>query len=194
MEKKGFKDFFTMPNPDKIKEFAEYLINNHAIKVNNNQYTLEEIEVYLYCQGHQDANVYPRDCAAEQFFVHYSGFDIAFQTKNEGKDLIQFGGVLVRSLKKNNTEMIYGPMRCLMEVFNQQEMPMLTHIEQCRNIGVIETHRVGINENANDEKLRFRTDRVKDNDNNYQDLQIAYKKNGIPVMDLKRVYYKPMVE
>ena len=105
-----------------FKDFAEKLMREYCIKVGKDEYNFLELEFYFYSAEHQDTVVYPRTCKAGQLFVHYSGFDIAFQTKCDNQSITQFGGILVRSLFNAQTnEVIGGPLRCLIEVFNNQQ-------------------------------------------------------------------------
>lgn len=104
---------------DKI---AKILLLHTEIAIGDDiRYTLEEIEFYYYKKGVFEKNyntcTYPRDCNALDFFWHYSGVDICFQSYENA-----FGGILIRSLrkKKNNIDegLIGGPMRCSTELIN----------------------------------------------------------------------------
>ncbi|MDO5447009.1 MAG: hypothetical protein Q4F34_04425 [Prevotellaceae bacterium] len=143
-----------------FKDFAKELMNNHCIKVGSDEYHFLELEFYYYDdKEHKDddvnSKVYPRICKAEQLFVHYSGFDIAFESIVEGESLTRFGGILVRGLFNAQTkEVIGGPLRCLMEVFNNQKgkpkFGKRKKSEKC--VKIVDTKRIGI---KSSEKYRF---------------------------------------
>ena len=119
-------EWYKKSSKDEIDEIfdkiAEILLLHTEITIGDDiRYTLEEIEFYYYKKGvfEKDYNIctYPRDCNALDFFWHYSGVDICFQSYENA-----FGGILIRSLKKkkNNTdeELIGGPMRCSIDLIN----------------------------------------------------------------------------
>lgn len=116
------------PKESSFENIARELFSNYCIVKQyenakgsgEDTYYFKEIEFYLYTKEHKDNNlVYPRICKAGQWFVHYSGMDIAFETKLDGKKINQCGGILIRALRKKRTnEIIAGPLRCLMELFN----------------------------------------------------------------------------
>jgi len=110
-----------------FSKIAEDLMLKTEIKIGKDiRYTLEEIEFYYYKKGvfEEEYNLctYPRDCNAGDFFWHYSGVDICFQS-----DETCYGGILIRSLTKEYKdnegnlvkELIAGPLRCSNELINQ---------------------------------------------------------------------------
>lgn len=105
-----------------FEKIANILLLHTEIAIGENiRYTLEEIEFYYYNKGvfEEDYHTctYPRDCDACDFFWHYSGVDICFQSYNDA-----FGGILIRSLRKNiynaDEGLIGGPMRCATDLAN----------------------------------------------------------------------------
>lgn len=128
MELKGFlqrqiKSVGEEKADDVFKTIALELMTKYAIKAKN-IYSLIEIEFYLYKEGvHQDTAVYPRFSHAGDFFYHYSGIDISFETDIE---IMTFGGILIRSLKNIDTgEIIAGPLRCKDELLNEGVLPQI---------------------------------------------------------------------
>lgn len=159
---------------------AEDLMQNYCIekKYSNalqteektETYFFEEIEFYFYYNDkhadkdkHTDnCNAYPRLCKKGQWFVHYSGVDIAFETvPNKSRDeIVQCGGILIRGLRKSNDEMIAGPLRCLTELFNYcKSFPEIKKLETSREIGIlINDTRIGIHDsdgNKDDNRYRY---------------------------------------
>lgn len=114
-----------------FEEVAEYLFNHMAIKAGDKEFTFAEIEFYFYKENEFEGPLYnctyPRTRNAGQFFWHYSGLDICFESKEEKR---YFGGILIRSLMKDG-EIIAGPMRCSDEIMNSCEecMPFLIDYE-----------------------------------------------------------------
>jgi hypothetical protein len=147
-EKKSEEDllqFFT--------KVADYLFNHVAIQAGETKFTFAEIEFYYYkkdvFEGPMHNCTYPRTKDVGQFFWHYSGMDICFESSE--KDMF-FGGILIRSIKKGN-EIIAGPMRCSDEIMNscKDEMPRL--IEYEAHLGKPEqTIRYGIEADKKDNK------------------------------------------
>lgn len=178
------KEFSDIAN----KLFAEYQIAKGDIK-----YDFEEIEFYLYTENHTDnKHVYPRDSKAGEWFVHYSGVDLTFQTLKDGDRIIQCGGILIRRIKKVGGASVGGPLRCLMELFNRQETPMLIKKEQRNEIAFNCTSRIGIkNDGEQDERLyRF----VIENINHQINTSCPqYTKDGI-VIKPKNYTYNPKNE
>lgn len=175
--------------PPKISDIAENLFANYQIAKGNTRYDFEEIEFYLYTEKHRDNNhVYPRDCEAGEWFVHYSGVDLTFQTLKEDKKITQCGGILIRRIKKVGGESVGGPLRCLMELFNGQEEPILVK-KQKQEIRFEPTPRIGIkNDNEQDERqYRFV---VNENTQIKTDYCPQYTKDGI-VIKPKCYTYKP---
>lgn len=136
-----------------FQKIAKKLFEEYQIAKGNTRYDFEEIEFYLYTEKHKDNNhVYPRLCQAGEWFVHYSGVDLTFQTLLEDKKITQCGGILIRRIKKVGEESVGGPLRCLMELFNGQEEPILVK-KQKQEIRFDATPRIGIkNNNVQDER------------------------------------------
>lgn len=151
--------FDAMKDPSQVgyDEIAINLIQNFCIEKQEEdsfgkrdvRFNIAELEIYLYNKENDDWPTYNRDCLAGQWFVHKSGVDIAFQTIREGKELIQFGGVLIRGLERivdgKVEAYIGGPQRCLSELFNSSYgMPKLcfSHSEEKHSIN--KTKRVNV--------------------------------------------------
>lgn len=120
----------------KIKKVAEYLMQNYCIEANKTQFFMNEIEFYLYCDGHRDPYIHCYDMKNKecrdntnnkknkesrnntnnqgemlQWYFHGSGMDITF-----GESGIGYGGILIRSIKSGDEE-IRGPIRVRRKVF-----------------------------------------------------------------------------
>ncbi len=134
-------------------DVAKYLFNNVAIGAGEDRYTFVEIEFYYYRKGKEGERgifegprfncTYPRTRRAGQFFWHYSGLDICFESKESEQ---YFGGILIRSLMKNDKDIMAGPMRCSDELLNScgDKLPSLIDYEAPLEIKTIHTTRYGI--------------------------------------------------
>lgn len=156
-------------------------------------YFFEEIEFYFYHKDkHTDNNhVYPRLSKRGQWFVHYSGVDIAFETVlNESRDeIVQCGGILIRGLRKSNREIVGGPLRCLVELFNDCEsFPQIKKLEISREIDApIGTSRIGINDpDENKKKYRYY---IKNNITSHRNTDVAQYHQGCIVLKPKSYKY-----
>lgn len=175
--------------PKKISDIAENLFANYQIAKGNTRYDFEEIEFYLYTEKHRDNNhVYPRDCQAGEWFVHYSGVDLTFQTLKEDNKITQCGGILIRRIKKVGESSVGGPLRCLMELFNGQEEPKLVKKER-ENVEPKESSRIGIKNNTMQDERQYRFV-VNENTQIKTDYCPQYTKDGI-VIKPKCYTYKP---
>lgn len=153
-ESSEIKDYFDI--------LSDYLFHHLAIKAGKKTYTFIEVEFYYYnkngiFQGPLYSCTYPRSRDAGQFFWHLSGMDICFESKEkEG----YFGGILIRSLKKNDEEIIAGPMRCSYEILNscKTELPTLVEHESNSGYEPKTTFRYGIEADKNQGKspMQFR--------------------------------------
>ncbi len=105
---------------DKFKIFAQYLLNQVEIKINDNTLTIEEIEIYYYNpKEHKDEYTHKNkdQLTNSMWYFHqyhngtyksgtYKGMDITFGTKQ----LNIYGGALIRSINNSTTnEFITGP-------------------------------------------------------------------------------------
>lgn len=103
----------------RFAEIADILFNNYCIVKSGINYEFQEIEFYLYCEGHYDIITYPRSADSGDWYFHQSGVDICFNSKS---DPLSYGGILIRSLKKienGNEEYITGPLRCCYDLFDK---------------------------------------------------------------------------
>ena len=141
-------------------KLSDYLFHHLAIKAGKDTYTFLEIEFYYYNEksifkgSTLYSCTYPRTRNAGQFFWHYSGLDICFESKEEDG---YFGGILIRSLKKNDKEIIAGPMRCSNEILNSCETELPTLVEHESNSGCEPktTFRYGIEADKKQDKYRY---------------------------------------
>ncbi|MDR0995019.1 MAG: hypothetical protein LBL81_01870 [Tannerella sp.] len=136
MEDKNLKTLLAEVKPEmtaeqvanKFNEIANELFKYWHIEKGNDCYDFLEIEFYYYSKEHPDYITYPRDTKAGLWFFHPSGVDITFESKSDyedGKDKPKaklddyFGGILIRSLLKNGTDIYTGPQICVNEVFDK---------------------------------------------------------------------------
>lgn len=135
--------FFSNPVKDNFDTIAEEIINGFQIYKDGSLYSFAEIEFYYYGEDQKDSHTYIRKCKAMDWFFHYSGVDIAFETKYDDKNTpCQFGGVLIRSIIKHvkgeKDEVIAGPLRCQQEIFNGiKELPVIKEkdVRSCHQTG-----------------------------------------------------------
>ncbi len=105
-----------------LEECAKKLMHCYCIKKKDAYYQIAEIEFYYYGPNHPDIITYPRTCAEKQWFFHQSGVDLTIKSDSKGES-INFGGILIRSIKKydrcwNYLETICGPQKCVDELFD----------------------------------------------------------------------------
>ncbi len=128
------------PNKNQIKYYlqeVEFYFNNNKITEDNIIFTkdgksIEQKKNFFSC-------TYKRIRKAGDLFWHYSGVDICFETSNDDNC---YGGILIRSLLKDNGEgvpqLIAGPLRCANELMNQcvmaKSIPNIEEIKQPLNI------------------------------------------------------------
>ena len=97
---------------------ARILFNKIDILAGNDRYSFAEIEFYyqnaIFKDG-QYKDTYARTKSAGSLFWHLSGIDICFESnKAEG----YFGGIIIRSIVKEDGSLITGPMCCSDELLN----------------------------------------------------------------------------
>ncbi len=137
---------------DRIFEcIAMKLFREYHIQKGKDRYDFLEIEFYYYAQGHEDIITYPRRVEKGKWYFHASGVDISFESvcadinksckeRTPGNDY--FGGILIRSLLKDN-EIINGPQRCLWRLFDfmdvfelvKDEIPLLNKNDSKKDTG-----------------------------------------------------------
>lgn len=139
-----------------FRKIADYLIKNVVITIGKDCYSFVEIEFYYYkdnssLNGPMYYCTYPRERNAMQFFTHNSGIDICFKSSLE-KNNMEFGGILIRTIKKEISEeeyeIIAGPMRCAIELmnnsFNKGTLPKLEELNVPKDLKIESTIRYGI--------------------------------------------------
>lgn len=186
------------PKESSFENIARELFSNYCIVKQyenakgsgEDTYYFKEIEFYLYTNKHTDnRHVYPRICKTGQWFVHYSGVDIAFETKLDGKKINQCGGILIRALRKKRTnEIIAGPLRCLMELFNYSNtFPSIVQMKDFvfYDKDLQNTHRIGFKE-SEPKKNRFYIN--EENDKHIIKDVPQYKKDDIVIENKKYTY------
>ena len=122
---------------DKCSEIANMILKNYCIQCYKKKYFFAEIEFYYYEKGKWDKEwneiTYPRkDKKAGDFFFHYSGFDICFNS-NYNENMAKFGGILIRSLKDETGNFITGPTVCSLDVLNSCFGKTWPKLVQCSN-------------------------------------------------------------
>ena len=187
-----------------FKTIAEELINNHCILKHDRRdesvviYRFAEIEFYLYDVDEPDVDnsTYGRDCKCGEWFLHYSGVDIAFETAKDGNKLTCFGGILIRGVEiyKQNEQETWdlvgfagGPMVALCEIFNHcRGMPEIISLPEAfkdrDRMNGEPTERVGIGDRL---RQRYVADGV---DFNTPTDRIVREKNRFAIKKCKRTY------
>ena len=139
----------------KFNEIARILLLQCEIAIGNDiRYSIEEIEFYYFKNGCLDGSIYncsyPRNRKACDFYWHYSGIDICFESTEDS-----FGGVLIRALRKIEKKdgvktdvLIGGPMRCALDLtntcFSTGNQLELVFKEEPRKAKILNTIRQGI--------------------------------------------------
>lgn len=152
-----------------FERIACELMNNYAIKTNDSEYRIIEIEFYWNSPNHKDASTYQRkyvDPKNGDWFFHYSGVDIALKNEANGG----YGGILIRSIYSITEKKAFkGPMVCAMKLFSGTNA-FTESIKTCiikdtnTNINVVCSPRKGLGENAKQSgtdgfKYRFTIDK-----------------------------------
>lgn len=104
---------------EEFYRIAESLFKNFAIKVGDIEYRFVELEFYLNIKDETKGITYKRDTKAGEWLIHYSGFDLSFESSIKENF---YGGILVRALTSSDYDTekknyINGPLRCLLQVF-----------------------------------------------------------------------------
>ena len=99
---------------DVFSKYANKLMNEYCLKVDDKKYNLIEIEFYFYDkENHPDPYIYCNEKQKEcgEFYFHGSGMDITFGNG------ICYGGILIRSIMNEEGEYINGSLKLLEELF-----------------------------------------------------------------------------
>ena len=157
----------------KCAELANDLFNNYCIQCGEKKFYFAEIEFYYYEKGRWEKDwnekTYPRKGKkGGEFFFHYSGFDICFESDYNDSNA-KFGGILIRSLKDDDGKYITGPSVCSLEILNtcsnQKIWPQLKPCHNACKICDIPIGRYGITykNNHDDKPLCFYDENLKEN-------------------------------
>ena len=133
---------------------AKTLFNQIDILAGQDRYSLAEIEFYYQNEIFKDGqykDTYARTKSAGSLFWHLSGIDICFKSKEKDG---YYGGILIRSIIKEDGSLITGPMCCSDELLNScvqsssiekpSIIPILVDKEKELNIEPLSTIRQGI--------------------------------------------------
>ena len=99
---------------DVFSKYANKLMNEYCLKVDDKKYNLIEIEFYFYDkENHPDPYIYCNEKQKEcgEFYFHGSGMDITFGNG------ICYGGILIRSIMNEEGQYINGSLKLLEELF-----------------------------------------------------------------------------
>jgi hypothetical protein len=137
----------------RFKEIADLLFQKYYIKKGDDKYEFLEMEFYYYTKGHKDISTYRRNVEGGKWFFHNSGVDISFKSVCKNINLLSeddyFGGILIRSLLKNGTEVIHGPLKCIDALFyyldafeiKEEEIPLIKKSDKIKDCSVLQTTR-----------------------------------------------------
>lgn len=125
-----------------LKKCAKKLMNDCCIIKDETYYQIAEIEFYYYSSQHPDIITYPRVCSKGLWFFHQSGMDITIDSTE-----VEYGGILIRSIIRQDGERICGPQNCVNELFNlidirgnnYSNIPIIDAAKQKYDITEIET-------------------------------------------------------
>lgn len=130
-----------------FERISDMLLLCATLIVNDKKVRFTEVEIYYYCDNHQDAFTHNHDYQEGKWRFHNQGFDITLKGKTG------FGGVLIRGIEIDG-KYFNGPRRVVFEL-----MRHFNPVEQLENkFGLVEsekrdlekfrTFRQGINEPA----------------------------------------------
>lgn len=189
---------------DKCFEIAKKLMKEFCIQCGKKKYFFAELEIYYYqtdrWNKEWNEKTYPRkNKKAGDFFFHYSGFDICFDSNFDEK-MAKFGGILIRSLKDEKGNFITGPSVCSLELMNVcYEQKKCPEIKPCSNIeseickNPIKRYGITYNDGQEDQDLCFYDELIKKNlKNEFKNATWKYSKDKsgkvIGTKDLIRYY------
>ncbi|HUX95056.1 MAG TPA: hypothetical protein VMV47_04925 [Bacteroidales bacterium] len=144
---------------------AQLILNRTILRIDKNTCRFTEIEFYFYDEAyHKDPFIHKHDLQKlpGQWYFHGSGLDLTFG------DLINYGGVLIRGIKKTGPVgdiYIDGPLNVVTEIFksfgNMAIKEHLFHIYETNDIEqypIVKSTRVGLkpNESSNFHELFYR--------------------------------------
>ena len=113
---------------DVFSKYANKLMNEYCLKVDDKKYNLIEIEFYFYDkENHPDPYIYCNEKQKEcgEFYFHGSGMDITFGNG------ICYGGILIRSIMNEEGEYINGSLILLKKLFGDEiDKPKIELIEK----------------------------------------------------------------
>jgi 3-methyladenine DNA glycosylase Mpg len=120
-----------------VKGLGTFVLNNLCLCVNGYKYRIIEAEVYLCQTGHEDifTHCHPQQKTIGQFYFHqsshhishsyregtYRGLDITCADNNKNG----YGGILIRSLIRNDGATFIGPCISVNEILN---------VTKCQNV------------------------------------------------------------
>ncbi|CAN5413569.1 hypothetical protein BH09BAC1_BH09BAC1_17700 [soil metagenome] len=94
-----------------------------AIKVNNHELRVTEIEFYFWSDEHQDYSTHDHNRDAGEWRMHNQGIDITFQAEGDSK-CGQVGGILIRGIYDDSivedrkiSQYINGPRLVMFRIF-----------------------------------------------------------------------------
>ena len=111
-----------------FERIAEVLMNGCVIKLQNEEYSIMDFEIYNYNKNHQDISVHPRNSESLCWYINdFGGIDLNFEskinktivTKNnkwsfkyELTKEAYFGGILLRQIQRLSDNVIFdGPWK-----------------------------------------------------------------------------------
>lgn len=163
LEKDGFKK--------KCETIAKSLFCNYCINCDGIKFFFAEVEFYYWHKKNWNEKwnrvTYPRICAAGTLFYHLSGIDICFNSYYNEEELdkdAMFGGILIRSIRDEENNIIAGPWNCMLKLLNA-----------CRggNMPKIEASK----EPCNDENVIKGTYRSLGKEDQIEEIEIAEKES-----------------
>jgi len=137
---------------ERFEELAKMLFNEYEIIKRGIHYEFLEIEFYFFNSNHKDDMTYERTIKEGRWFFHPSGVDISFDSDvSKG----YYGGILVRSIKKEDGTIINGPLKVVYEIFDHIDMDgcdaaaiSKRKSHEFRDIKLAKTYRFNVASNA----------------------------------------------
>lgn len=152
---------------DEFYRIAESLFKNFAIKVGDIEYRFVELEFYLNIKDETKGITYKRDTEAGEWLVHYSGFDLSFESSIKEEF---YGGILIRAITSGDYDnekekYINGPLRSLLQVFkginalgSDSKVPQIIESKSIKSEEIkdlVVCRRYGIDEKRSASKYRY---------------------------------------
>lgn len=124
---------------EKFYQLTNTLLNKTLLVINNKEYRLREIELYLFTDDHPDTYTH-KDIDQNipcRWYFHkkgntykggtYKGLDITFGFQDPNKCKITYAGILIRGISNNNN-LVTGPSKVVDHILRETKFEKITDL------------------------------------------------------------------